>query len=159
MSSMKKQAAWLKKQMYKELYSDHRKVNQKQYMEGQKKKMTNNMTEPELKVEKMLKGLGIAYECQKILDDVIYDFYIPEHKVMVEVDGDYYHGNPAVYQEHQLNGMQLKNKKNDIYKDHLAKGLGYDVIRFWEKDINEKPRSIQKQLKQYAPKKWTKKLS
>lgn len=151
MSSMKKQAAWLKKQMYKDLYRDHNQVNKKKYLENQSESLSENMTEPELKVEKILKGLGIQYECQKILDDVIYDFYLPEHRVMIEVDGDYYHGNPAVYQEHQLNGMQLKNKKNDIYKDHLAKGLGYDVIRFWEKDINEKPRLIQNQLKKYAP--------
>lgn len=148
---MKKQAAWLKKQMYKDLYRDHHQVNKKKYLENQAESLTEKMTEPELKVEKIMKGLGIQYECQKILDDVIYDFFIPEHKLMIEVDGDYYHGNPAVYQESQLNGMQLKNKKKDIYKDHLAKGLGYDVIRFWEKDINEKPKWIQNQLKKYAP--------
>lgn len=147
--SMKKKAAWLKKQMYKDLYKDHREVNKKNYMEGQAKSMASKMTAPEKKFEKMMKKMGVKCEAQKILNDVIYDFYLPDHNVLVEIDGDYYHGNPKVYQEGDLNHMQIKNKKNDLYKDSLAKGLGYGLERIWEKDINEKYRTVWKRFEKY----------
>ena len=146
---MKKKAAWLKKQMYKDLYKDHREVNKKKYMEGQAKSMANKMTAPEKKFEKMMKKMGVECEAQKILNDVIYDFYLPDHNILVEIDGDYFHGNPKVYSEGDLNHMQIKNKKNDLYKDNLAKGLGYGLERIWEKDINEKYRTVWKRFEKY----------
>lgn len=146
---MKKQAAWLKKKMYQDLYKDKREVNKKKYMEGQAEKMAKEMTAPERKFYKMIKSMEIEVEQQKILNDVIYDFYLPKHNVLVEIDGDYYHGNPEVYQEGELNGMQLKNKKNDLYKDNLAKGLGYTLERVWEKDINKRFGEVKARFEQY----------
>jgi len=61
-------------------------------MEGQAAAMTKKMTAPEKKFEKMMKKMGVNCEPQRILNDVIYDFYLPDYNVLVEIDGDYYHG-------------------------------------------------------------------
>ncbi len=65
----------------------------------------------------------------------VYDFYLPLQNLLIEADGDYWHGNPERYDE--LNEMQSINKKNDAFKDELAKNEGMALLRFWESDINE----------------------
>lgn len=63
------------------------------------------------------------------------------------VDGDYFHSNPSVYQEHQLNGMQKKNKRNDLFKNALASTMGYGMFRVWEKDLKENLEDVKVKLK------------
>lgn len=62
-----------------------------------------------------------------------YDFYLPEKKLLIEVDGDYWHGNPKIYK--QLNETQKLNKKNDFLKENLAKERQISLLRYWESDI------------------------
>lgn len=64
----------------------------------------------------------------------IYDCYIPKYNLLIEADGDYWHGNPDYYSE--LNDTQLKNKQNDLFKNKLAKKFGYSLVRIWEHEIN-----------------------
>lgn len=66
----------------------------------------------------------------------IYDFYLPEHNVLIEADGDYWHGNPDKFSE--LNEQQKINVDNDKFKNELAKKCGYELIRFWGSEIREK---------------------
>ena len=66
--------------------------------------------------------------------DKEYDFYIPSLNLLIEVDGVYWHGKNL--NESQMNHMQIKHKKNDAYKNQLAKSLGYNLERFWEDEIN-----------------------
>lgn len=107
----------------------------KKRLEGNAKTMSNKLTSPERVFLKMMKEIKVKVESQKIVKDKIYDFYIPSKNMLIEVDGDYWHGNPEVFKEHS--NMQKKNIKNDIYKDTIAKGLGYKIERVWEKDLNE----------------------
>jgi very-short-patch-repair endonuclease len=53
-----------------------------------------------------------------------YDFFIPDLNLLIEVDGTYWHS-----QQHNID--------NDRYKDHLAKFLGKDLIRFPESTLTE----------------------
>ena len=64
---------------------------------------------------------------------------------MVEVDGSYYHGNPETNKT--LNGMQKKNIRNDVFKDVLAKGLGYGIERVWENELKDKYEEVKKRFK------------
>jgi len=89
----------------------------------------------ETKFAKMLTELGIKFKAQHILKDKIYDFYLPDYGILIEVDGDYYHCNPRKYPKGPINKMQKKNLKNDAYKDNLAKAWGFELIRIWEYDI------------------------
>lgn len=111
-------------------------------------KNANKMTWPEREFCKILKELKVEYETQKIIKDKIYDFYIPSAGLIVEVDGSYYHGDESMYTADELNGMQKKNKRNDVYKDSLAKMMGYTIERVWESDIKKDYKAVKKRFKQ-----------
>ena len=82
----------------------------------------------------------------------IYDFYLPDYNLLLEADGDYWHGNPVFFKS--LNEIQQINKKNDKFKNELAKQEGYFLIRFWENEIKEKnfKESLLKSIKEYGQK-------
>ena len=76
----------------------------------------------------------------------IYDFYLPESKILIEIDGDYYHTNPNVYTV-PINEMQKKNIINDKIKNEWAISNGIVLLRFWEFDIYFNRSKIMKILK------------
>lgn len=136
--TLKDKAKWRLKQIKKEATRrEMTPFEKKRMLEENAKKMSKKMTKPERAFEKLLKEIGVEYEAQRILGGFIYDFYLPEYKMFVEIDGDYYHGNPDKYTKDQLNGMQKKNKLNDKEKEVQAKGFGYKIERVWETDINK----------------------
>jgi len=112
------------------------KMAKKKRLEKSATKMSNKMTSPERIFAKMMKELDIKVESQKVLGNKIFDFYIPSKNMMIEVDGDYYHANPLIYEAKDLNKMQIRNVRNDKFKDVLAKGNGYVIERVWEYDLN-----------------------
>lgn len=63
-----------------------------------------------------------------------YDFFLIHEKVLIEVDGDYWHGNPILFKF--LNKTQLKNIKNDKFKNNLASKNDFKLIRFWENEVH-----------------------
>ena len=111
------------------------KMKKKKKLQAQAKKMSNKMTEPERVFSEMMKELGVEVEAQKVINNKIYDFYIPSKNMMVEVDGDYWHANPLIYEGKELNKIQARNVKNDKFKDILAKGNGFKLERVWEYDL------------------------
>ncbi len=116
-------------------------------LEGNAKKLRLNMTAPEKKMEKILKELGLEHDTQKVLGGFIYDFCLPGHRILIEVDGDYFHGHPDKYAKEDLNRLQKKIKKNDQLKDVMASGSNYTLIRFWECDIHDDENGVKNILK------------
>lgn len=92
-----------------------------------------------------LMPLGIKYESQYYLKHKYYDFYIPSKKILIEVDGDYWHGNSKTNKS--MNEMQKKNKINDMYKDRKAISSGFKILRFWESDIHNSPILVARKIK------------
>lgn len=88
----------------------------------------------EEKIENFLKTENINYIYSFILDQRQYDFYLPDFRLLIEADGDYWHGNPSIY--NNLTDRQLFKQKDDKIKDRIAKENGYRILRFWESDIN-----------------------
>lgn len=79
----------------------------------------------ELKMEEELKKRGINYEKQQPLCNIaIVDFLLPEYKIIIQCDGDYWHN-------------LLKQKDRDINQDNILKRNDYTIYRFWEHEINE----------------------
>ncbi len=118
-------------------------------MEANAAKMRAKMTEPERVMESLLKEMKLEYKSQHILGDFIYDFYIPGYKLLIEVDGDYFHGHPDKYIKAELNPLQKKIKRNDMMKDQLAVGTKHGLLRFWECDINDDIAFVQRKLKAF----------
>lgn len=120
-------------------------TQKKEYVERQAKKMAKKQTAPEKELSKMLKGLKIEFRTQEIIHGKVYDFFIPSINLVVEVDGDYWHGYGLEHSE--LNEMQKRSARNDAEKDVIAKGLGYGIVRFWEHDIHENPEYVRQEIK------------
>ncbi len=85
-------------------------------------------TIPEQILEEQLKYQGLRYEKQRRIENMTVDFYLPQHNLVIEVNGCYWHGclehcpkSPYVdrFEERQ-------QRLNDI---------GYDSIRIWEHDL------------------------
>jgi endogenous inhibitor of DNA gyrase (YacG/DUF329 family) len=63
----------------------------------------------------------------------IFDFFVLEKNILIEVDGDYWHGNPRFFKT--PNEMQKNAIKNDIFKNKLARKKKYKLLRYWENEI------------------------
>jgi very-short-patch-repair endonuclease len=112
----------------------------KEDLEKKAKKMTKKMTSPERIFESILKKYKINYKPQHILGTKIFDYYLTDSNTLIEIDGDYWHGNPEIYEE--FNKMQKRTKKRDIDKKNIALGRGYNFLQFWEKDLNENKQDV-----------------
>ena len=97
-----------------------------------------------------LEKLNIDYVYQFEAADIgrFYDFYLPKHNLIIEVDGGYWHSDPRVVKEGKLSPMQKRNKRVDEYKNKWALMHGIPLIRIWEKDIRENPEQVMRQLKE-----------
>jgi DNA mismatch endonuclease (patch repair protein) len=88
----------------------------------------------------ILLKLNFKQEC-RILNSLI-DFYLPDKKICIFVDGCYYHACSICFNWNKidltkrLNKEVLKARERDKrITDELTK-TGYKVYRFWEHDIN-----------------------
>lgn len=81
-------------------------------------------TSIEVKMAEELGRRGIEYIEQYNLDDIfVPDFFLPEYRIIIECDGDYWHRLPEV--------VKRDNRKNAYYKSRR-----YPYFRFWESEIN-----------------------
>ena len=110
-------------------------IDKQKYLEGQAKKMDKNPTGCEILMIELLELIKVKYETQKIVHGKIFDFYIPEKNTLIEVDGSYWHSYGLKVED--MSNVQLKIYKNDQKKDVLAKGLGYNLIRVWEHELQD----------------------
>ena len=94
-------------------------------------------TKPELLTGKILDRLGLSYIKQFPLQGFFYDFYIPDQRLIIEVQGDYFHSSPLKYKKTEWNTMQKKNHKRDKIKMSVALGHGYRIIYIWEGDLKK----------------------
>lgn len=96
--------------------------------------------------KEFLKKLNIKYEEQYYAESIkrYYDFYLIDYQVLIEIDGDFFHGYGKVYEE--KSPMQKKNERVDNIKNEWAGVHGIPLIRIWEHDINDNPEKVLKFL-------------
>jgi len=95
-------------------------------------------TSIEKTTEDILNKNNISYVYQKQIKDekfgnCYYDFYIEDYNLLIEVDGDYWHGNPKKYPK--LNSQQLGCKKRDKEKNEVALKNNYNLVRIYEDEL------------------------
>ena len=92
----------------------------------------------EMVFKEIMESLDIKYIEQFYVRDIkaLYDFKISGTKILIEVDGDYWHCNPNI-EKFRLPTRQWHhdNLKRDIIKNEWASNNGYKLLRFWEYDI------------------------
>lgn len=93
-----------------------------------------------LKVENILNKLNIVYEKEKFATHYSLDFYLPNHNIVIEVMGDFWHANPIKYDNYnKLYDMQKKDIKRDkSKKTYLTKNKNKRILYLWENDVNNK---------------------
>lgn len=103
-----------------------------------------------------LDKLGVKYVYQFEAKDIgrFYDFAIilndemtTGNLLLIEIDGSFYHSDPRLVKEEEMNPMQKRNKRVDEYKDKWALMHGIPLMRIWEKDIRENPKMVMEELK------------
>lgn len=112
---------------------EHRKIMLETLARNRKEILKGNPSKLEFTFADILIGLGVEFTHQYEVDGFDYDFYIPAKNLLIEVDGDYWHGHPDKFPE--LNAMQRKNKGLDRLKTKHAADRNFQLLRFWEKDI------------------------
>jgi G:T-mismatch repair DNA endonuclease (very short patch repair protein) len=115
----------------------------------------------EKKIEAILQELGKSYSTQFVLNNTdmkdqrknfIYDFLIPDTKVIIEVNGDFFHANPNIYCENDeipLPSGKCKAKyiwEKDKRKIDFAIYKGYSVVVVWEHELNYRIEAIKERL-------------
>ena len=98
----------------------------------------------ETSIEKAIREWLESHEIQHCPQHVInnkfcVDFYLPNHNVIIEALGDYFHANPMIYGEGliPLNDMQTKNRKSDKGRFAYLRKCGYSIYGFWECNIKK----------------------
>lgn len=112
-----------------------RKISEKRikYMQDNPGPYTN--TKPELEVKKILEDNNINYEHQKYVGNKLFDFYLPDYNLLIEVDGVFYHGK-GIKDEDLKYDIQKGIRINDKFKDKLAKDRGFKLLRIWQDETN-----------------------
>ena len=70
-------------------------------------------------------------------DCSLVDFYLPDYKVAIYVDGDYWHNLPVV-------------KNRDEKQNRILEENGYQVLRFWEHEIKRSVGECVNKIKEYV---------
>jgi G:T-mismatch repair DNA endonuclease (very short patch repair protein) len=114
---------------------------------GMSKREAYTKTQPELIVENWLNENNILNEYSPIMGDgnrnYQYDFIIKGKRILIEVNGDYWHGNPNKFNidgsdgKRKLNDIQITKIENDKLKLEFAKNHNFEVIYIWEEEINK----------------------
>lgn len=97
----------------------------------------------EIIVETWLKNHNVDYEYSPIMDSFQYDFIIHNKRILIEVQGDYWHGNPNFFNEdgsdnkRKLNDIQKAKQEKDKLKIEFAKKHNFELICIWEEEVNK----------------------
>lgn len=122
------------------------KIRQKTLEQISNGKMPKANTSIEKRIASILIELGFQFEHQKIFGFWCFDFYLPQYKTFIECDGDYWHAHPDKYLKNNLNKTQKNNLKRSKQKETYCLNKKYKLIRFWERDINDRPEFIKEEL-------------
>ena len=96
-------------------------------------------TSIEIKIGNFLDVLQIEYFQHKYISQITHayqcDFFIPSKNLVIECDGDYWHGNPIKFPN--PNQMQKEQIEEDKIRTKELIEKGFKVIRLWESEIHK----------------------
>ena len=92
---------------------------------------------------------SLSYEENGITKYFRYDLTNEDTKTIIEFNGDFWHGNPDIYDLNEENGVTHKTYQEihnkDTFKNNLALEYGYKIMIVWESDyFNNKTEVIKR---------------
>ncbi len=100
--------------------------------------LRSNLTPAEIRLWKCLQNKqleGKKFRRQHSLGSYIVDFYCPEDRITIELDGEV-HNNPV-------------NEQYDLQRDEYINSLGIKVIRFKNADVFERVDNVLNEIRGY----------
>jgi very-short-patch-repair endonuclease len=89
----------------------------------------------------ILDTLGVPFVEQQVIGGkFVVDALLPEHRVIIQWDGDFWHANPALFST--LHPIQQTNTARDRSCNAYLAKCGYTVLRFWETDVHSTPSTV-----------------
>lgn len=113
-----------------------KKIHNKKYLEPYRKKLRKNLTSAEAFLWKQLqqqKLEGRKFRRQHSIENYILDFYCPEEKLIIELDGQV-HFNPT-------------SQEKDAIRTERLEELGFKVIRFENNMVFDNLQSVLQEIK------------
>lgn len=136
-------------------HEKQKKENYQKYIEDKKraglvasnnpKKYKKNKIEK--KVEYELKKRNLDFEYSIIICNKQFDFGNKQYRIFLEVHGDYWHGNPKIYNE--LNDIQKNNIEKDKNKKEICEKYKIKIFIIWEQDIKNNNFSVLDEIEKY----------
>ena len=122
---------------------------QKSYIKANLKQQNNKgLNKLEKLGNEILNDLNIDYEYQVLLfDKFLVDVLIPEKNIVIQWDGDYWHGHPTKLKNGKPDKRQKKRMDLDKSQDSYMKKSGYTVLRFWENEVKTNKNKIYETIK------------
>jgi very-short-patch-repair endonuclease len=97
--------------------------------------LRKNMTDAERLLWSRIRGKqlkGLQFYRQKIIGDYIVDFYCPESKLIIEVDGGQHYS--------------IKGKNKDYLRDGYMQKKGINVLRFSDRDVLKRIETVMEKI-------------
>jgi len=123
-------------------YSEIKKRAAKESARSQSKYKINNL---EKYFFDAVRKEGIVLEYNIMLNFMQFDFGHKESKTLIEIHGDYWHGNSKKYAK--LNEVQKRKKERDKEKKDWAIKNGFKYLVFWEDDVYNQTRKVIQEVK------------
>jgi len=104
----------------------------------------NTTSKLEEKVIPVLDSMGVEYVAQSPVRGsdgrfvCVFDFFIPVHCVVIEVNGTFWHSDSRFYPEGPVHAIQKHNSIRWERKLAEIDRLGYTLIELWEEDIKQR---------------------
>ena len=120
-----------------------------EFAEHMSQMVSNQQMQAANKFEKdgyaLLDSLNIEYLPQHVIcNKFCVDAFIPTLGIVIQFDGDYWHGNRERFKV--LSKRQEKRVKLDESQDKYFHKLGFVVVRIWESDFREDVAAVKRKI-------------
>lgn len=95
----------------------------------------------------ILDDLAVKYERQVLIaGKFVVDAFLADVNIVVQWDGDYWHGFRAANDNAPLQPRQAKRARLDKSQDAYMEACGYVVLRFWEHEVKKTPDDVKARI-------------
>jgi len=89
----------------------------------------------------LLDELGIVHLRQHLIaGKFCVDAFVPTANAVLQMDGDYWHGNPRFYPH--PDARQCRRMNQDRSQDAYMVACGYRIVRIWASELKANPTTV-----------------
>ena len=147
---LREHAAQKKGSTYEEVYGPEKAAEYKKKLQDaspvRMAKFKRRETAPERIIREMLESLNLPFQQEAPFGYYTVDFLLEEKKLILQADGDYWHVHPDKFPN--PDESQKTTQRVDASCNSFIRNQGYQVLRFWESDLHNKPEECLKRIEE-----------